>query len=421
MFKTLIKVRSEYIKNVLTLITGSSLAQIIPLIAAPIITRLYTPEDYGFLGVFFSIVLVISIISGMSYSTAIFLPKDNREIDNLICLCVLLSFFLGSFLSVLLIIINNFYQIIYIENPIYFILLPVSTLANSFSNIFYVWSNRLGNYKLMTILRIISALAPPIVTISIGLLVSSGPLGLIIGLIVGQIVSVIIFSIYYKSKIFSLFSLFSFREIRIIARKYNKFPKFIVFGEFMNIFTNQLPLFVFNQMGKLNEVGFYNLSNRILGTPIYFISNSFSEVFRQKATSEFTRNGNCKLVFLNTFKLLLFISIIPFCIIILWGPSIFEFIFGHQWKEAGVYSSILGFLFFFRFTVSPLSYMLILRGKQKIDLICNLYFFITGIILFGLLMPKIGTINTLIVYSINYSLIYISIFFYSFNLSKGNG
>lgn len=253
------------------------------------------------------------------------------------------------------------------------------------------------------------------------MLFSSGPFGLIIGLITGQIISVIVFYFYYKNKIYSILSVFSFREIRIIAKKYNKFPKFIVFGEFMNIFINQLPLFVFNQMGKLNEVGFYNLSNRILGTPIYFISNSFSEVFRQKASSEFIRTGNTKLVFLKTFKLLLFISILPFCIIILWGPSIFEFIFGHQWKEAGLYSSILGFLFFFRFTVSPVSYMLILRGKQNIDLLCNLYFFVTGIILFGWLMAKIGTINTLIVYSINYSLIYIGIFFYSFNLSKGNG
>jgi len=39
--------KGEFSKNVLTLMTGTTIAQAIPVAISPILTRLYTPEDFG--------------------------------------------------------------------------------------------------------------------------------------------------------------------------------------------------------------------------------------------------------------------------------------------------------------------------------------------------------------------------------------
>ncbi len=39
--------KNEFAKNVLTLITGTTTAQTIPIIISPLLTRIYSPEDFG--------------------------------------------------------------------------------------------------------------------------------------------------------------------------------------------------------------------------------------------------------------------------------------------------------------------------------------------------------------------------------------
>ena len=42
-----LKPKSEFSRNVLTLMTGTTIAQAIPIAISPILTRIYTPEDFG--------------------------------------------------------------------------------------------------------------------------------------------------------------------------------------------------------------------------------------------------------------------------------------------------------------------------------------------------------------------------------------
>lgn len=59
---TKLKPKSEFSKNVLTLITGTTIAQAIPIAISPILTRIYTPEDFGVFALFVSLVGFISVI-----------------------------------------------------------------------------------------------------------------------------------------------------------------------------------------------------------------------------------------------------------------------------------------------------------------------------------------------------------------------
>lgn len=75
--------KSSFNKNVLTLATGVSIGQAIPLLISPILTRIYSPEDFGILALFLSIATLISVISSGRYEQAIMLPDTDEEAMHL--------------------------------------------------------------------------------------------------------------------------------------------------------------------------------------------------------------------------------------------------------------------------------------------------------------------------------------------------
>jgi O-antigen/teichoic acid export membrane protein len=75
---------SSFATDVLKLVTGTTLAQVITVLASPVITRLYGPEAFGFLAVFTSITSIIGVVACMRYELAIMLPKTDEEAANLL-------------------------------------------------------------------------------------------------------------------------------------------------------------------------------------------------------------------------------------------------------------------------------------------------------------------------------------------------
>ena len=79
---------SSFTTDVLKLVTGTTFAQVITILASPLLTRLYGPEAFGFLALFTSITSIIGVIACMRYEMAIMLPKTDEEAANLLGLCL---------------------------------------------------------------------------------------------------------------------------------------------------------------------------------------------------------------------------------------------------------------------------------------------------------------------------------------------
>ena len=81
-------VRSDFSKNVLTLISGTTIAQGITIAISPILSRIYSPSDFGIFAAFSSVIAMISLIIGGRYEVAILLPKKDEDAANLFALSV---------------------------------------------------------------------------------------------------------------------------------------------------------------------------------------------------------------------------------------------------------------------------------------------------------------------------------------------
>ena len=139
----------EFNKNVLTLLTGTTVAQAIPVAISPILTRIYTPEDFGLFAIFIAMTAIFGSIVNARYDLAIMLPKKNEDAINLFALGFLITTIISSFFFVLVIIFNQ-NLVHYLGNKeigIWLYFLPITIFLTGIWNILSHFNNRKKNIK----------------------------------------------------------------------------------------------------------------------------------------------------------------------------------------------------------------------------------------------------------------------------------
>src|SRR5688572_27680976 len=123
MFKRL-SLKSEFSRNTAILIIGTIIAQSIPILLQPVLRRVYTPEDFGAMAVYFTILSMISIVACFRYEAAIVLPKNDSAAANVLSLSLLINFVFSGLLLLLLLLFNrSFAELIgFPENSRHFLL-----------------------------------------------------------------------------------------------------------------------------------------------------------------------------------------------------------------------------------------------------------------------------------------------------------
>lgn len=360
--------KSEFNRNVLTLMTGTTIAQTIPVAITPILTRMYTPEEFGIFAVFLSTVSILSSIASGRYERAIMLPTKDNDAINIAALCLLILTCFSFLLLVLVIIfkknISNILGNQQISYWLYFV--PITIFITGIFNVLKYLNIRKKFYKDIATSDIYKSISMSAITIVLGFL-KSGAAGLILGRIISQAVA----NLRLANNILASHDLNKIKKIEItrMAKKYENFPKFSLWAGMASSSSSDLINILISYVYSIKNLGFYFLPNRVLGLPISFISKSIGNVFFQQASNEKAETRSAKKTFNNTLKKLFIISLLIFPILFFTIESIFIFVFGENWSVAGTYAKILIPLFFIRFIVSPLSVMNYIFQKNKTDMI----------------------------------------------------
>jgi O-antigen/teichoic acid export membrane protein len=361
---------SKYAKNILTLMTGTVASQAIPIVASPVLSRLYDPKEFGLLALYMSITMTASITATGRYEQAIVLPEKEDDSLNLVLLALVLS---GMFSLTLFGVVCfwampvlNFYHQSAFTTFAY--LVPISIFTLSVYQAFYYWFNRNGSYKILTNSKIIASLA---VTLLQLLLYRLGNNGLVLGYIVGQFVATLFLILCFIRDIKSSNIQLAINQSKILvqARRYAKFPQYLLVGHTLNSLSGNMPVFLLSTFFGAGASGLYSLTSRVIVTPMLLIGIATSDVFRERASKDFARTGRCDAIFVKTFKLLLAISVVPSIVFFFVAPSLFPFLFGQKWVLAGHYAQLLTPMFFFHFITIPLCSMFIIAEKQEMDLL----------------------------------------------------
>ena len=414
------KPKSEFNKNVLTLMTGTTIAQAIPIAISPILTRIYTPEDFGVLALFVAITSIFGSIANGRYELAIMLPKKDEDAINIFALGFIITLAISLVLLILVILFNSYFVKLLNNKEIglwlYFV--PVAVSFIGFYNLLNYFNNRKNNYKDIARATIIKSIILAIVQLSIGL-IKNGASGLISGQIVSNLfANMRLFKNIVKDKV--LISNISKLKIIALAKRYKDFPKFSMWAVLANTLSQHLTNILISSFFSVSTLGFYSLVQRILGVPSALIGNSIGQVFFQQATKEKQQTGKAINTFNSTVKKLIIIGLPSFGILFFIIEDLFVFIFGYEWKIAGEYGQIIIPLFFIRFVSSTVSNINIVFEKQKIGLYINILLMVSCVVTIYISnFLNLNFFNFLFLLSTILTLEYIMFLYYYFNLSRG--
>jgi O-antigen/teichoic acid export membrane protein len=406
-------------RDAMTLASGTAIAQVIPIVFSPILTRLYIPRDFGKFALYMAAVSVMSIVVTCRYEVSIMLPKRIDEKINNLGLSVALSIIISTLALLLWFVYSQILAIYKQKPPDWLFLVPlVSLFVGVYQSLNY-WLISTRCFKRLSLNKVIFYSFMIAFQIGMGLL-NVGYLGLIYGHIMGQalVTGLLVCYVLRENR----------AELRLIrlgimirqAKRYFDFMKFSLPADLINVLSNQIPYVLLNRFFGTRTVGLYSLPQRVLGAPVSLVSSSILDVFKERANREFQEKGNCRAIYSKTFKYLLLFSFILFGSLAIVSPKLIPFIFGNQWGIAGEYAQILCLLFFFRFIASPLSYVVFVVEKQKYDLIwqiCLLVFTLLSI-MFGFYFNSAKL--SIFCFSVSYSIMYIVYLFLTYNLAKGS-
>lgn len=361
-----LKPKSEFSRNVLTLMTGTTIAQAIPIAISPILTRIYTPEDFGILALFLAIAAIFGSIANGRYELAIMLPKKDEDAINIFALGFIITCFISLILLILVILFNDYFTKLLGNKEISFWLyfVPIAVFFTGLFNILNYFNNRRKNYIDLRNATILKSIVLAIVQLSIGF-IKSGASGLISGSLFSNMsANLKLLKNIFKNKY--LVSKISKVKIIALSKKYRDFPKFNLPSSLADTLTQQLPFLMIPKIFTLSVSGYFSLSQKLIALPSSLIAKSISQVYFQKI-SENLRSKNKNLpILINTFKKLFLIALPISIFIFILAPSLFQVIFGKEWSMSGKIAQYLSLIFFITFITSTLSITLVAYEKLKI-------------------------------------------------------
>ncbi len=410
-------------KNIIALILSSGYSQLIPLVISPILTRLYSQEEFGRFALYTAIITILSVIVTARYEQAINLPKKNRDAIHIAVLALIFCISISFLILLIIFFCSNYFAIYFSEEEIskWLYLIPLSTLTIGVYQILYYWENRKANYMRIALSRTLQSSTSGAGQVGAGIN-GLGIGGLIAGQLLAQILTVIFIIRLSYGENKKLLKNIKINKVIIAAKKYRDFPRFMILGHLLNNASGYMPLFVLGSLYGPEVAGFYSLAQRVTITPLSLIGGAIGDIYRSEASKHYREFGNCLKIFKYTIVRLTFISLVVSMPIFIWGVEIFAMIFGSNWSHAGEIASLLAVMILFQGISSPTSETVLLGGLLKLDLawqLLRLFLSISSLFLGFKISPDNPNVSILM-FGLSFSLLYLLHLFLQYKVARGD-
>lgn len=393
--------KNEFIKNTLILVTGTILAQVIPLIIMPVLTRIYTPEDFGQYAIFLSVVGILSVIATARYEVAIMLPRAIKDSLSVLYLSIGIAALFSTILYIAIFIAASWLQS-FLDFKL-LILVPIIVFLTALLQSLKMWLNRNKKYKRLAVNNIEQSLYT-----GIGQLVISSIKNLGSGLIYGQAIG----------QLSTTASLLWCCKEDLLSFKINKKRTYILFKKYFYLIRFGVPALLTSRVAQESLVlliatymggavlGLVSIIQRIVGIPGSVIASNLGSVFYEKI-SKYKKEKSYPLV-KKYILILTSISIPIFLLYYIAFDTLFVHIFGAQWEGALEYAPYFFVVAVFSFIFSPITTLFNYYEIQGWNLIWQSAWLASNVIIFTMSgFFQIPNSLTFLIYSVSQSLIYL--------------
>lgn len=358
-----------FVRNAGVLTLGTLGSQAIVFAFYPVLTRLYTPAEFGVVSVIYMITSLLAVFASGAAEGAILIATSRRSAAHVIGWIAIRStmVFLAAFIFSAILINCNIDQWIEPEIQLWLPVVPILAAATVYFNCFSEWVLREKEFTQLARYRILQSVLVSILRTAGGIL-NVPTNGLIIGEIFGKVLATVAGVRSILINRFHYFRVINKRRINVERKRFEKFPRYMMPDQLINIAGGTIHIpFVAMVFGSA-ELGYLSMTMSILYLPVTVVSSAIKDVFRQRAASELKLRGSCRALYLKLLFPVAGVGLFGFGLIYAFSPWLFTFVLGANWSPVGEYTQILIPMFFLNFVSMSMGGVLVVTQRLGVSL-----------------------------------------------------
>ncbi len=353
-------------RGVLAILGGTAGGQTVALVTAPVISRLYSPSNFGVFTVLFSLVTIVGTVAALRFELAVPLPEKDRDAHGLVALG-LMSTCLTFALTSVFVAFDGSRLALAFDQPnlmpwLWFV--PLTSMVMGAYLVLNQLAIRHRRYGAIARRNLMQSVAMVTTQVAAGLSdLKAG--GLIMGLAVGQGTSAV--SLVNGSNLFSGEARDGrqWHRLRQIAKRYRRFPLVLAPSGLLNVMGLQLPVVLIAFWYGSSVAGWMGLTQRVLSLPVMLVGTATAQVYiAELARAARDDLDRAKRLFFVASQRLLMVAIAAALALIVVGPFLFGLVFGTPWKTSGTYAQALAVSLGAQLVAVPVSQTLIVFERQ---------------------------------------------------------
>jgi O-antigen/teichoic acid export membrane protein len=367
-----IRAAGPFLKPVVTLVGGTAAAQALVFAARPVLTRLFSPESFGVLTVFVTLVGIAPAFATGRYDDAILLPKRDKDAAALLGLALGLATLSALLLALLL----PFRDAVAwaMGEPAAgtaLVLVPATALLCAGGLALETWHTRFGRFRLLSGARLAQSTVVVGVQLGTGALAAAGVVVedgtlLVVGAALGFVVLFAALGLPAVRKVRRLGGA-AWADVRRLARRYGRFPRFTAPAALLNTLGSRAPVLLLAAFFGSGAVGQFGVAFGALALPLGVLTGAVGQVYGRDG-AEAVRAGRLGPLALQVTRGLVAVAVYPALAVAATGPALFAFVFGEVWTEAGRYAQAVAVWAALAAVAVPLTRTFDLAERQKADL-----------------------------------------------------
>ena len=360
---------SSFLRHVFLLSSGTAISQAIALGFLPVLTRLYSPEDFGALALYLTVSSLFYILGTFGYQELIMLPRSNRSAAHMVRLVFYFSS-AAAFLAFLLALFFRDKIAEFLGNPeiaSLLFLVPVSTFFFANYQGMRYWTMRMQRFGTVAtgqIAKVGTSSSTSAVLTPLSRMFPTGG-GLIIGSVIGEIFHAAWLFYGCRKRDRNLFARMRHNRVLTMGRRHKKMAITLTGSRTLSTVYTGLPAITISSLFGSAPLGFFSVAERVASAPALLIANAVGDVYRQRASILYRENGRFDQLMKKTLVTTFLIAIVPYAIGIVFAPDIFRIILGPSWEQAGIYASIILVGSFFGFITTPVDKAPVIVGAHR--------------------------------------------------------
>lgn len=386
---------SPFLRNVLVVMTGTAAAQIIGFALSPIISRLYSPSDFGLFGTFGAVTGVIAAGATLEYTQAIMLPKAREDAMNLFAVSCLVVLAVGGLcLAACLLVPGAVGQLLEADGAWILALLVLATIVTGFNQACQAWCIRSKTFKATSASQVVRSLSSNGGQVGLGFLGAGAP-GLVVTSVAADALATVNLAPVVLSGFKELRGSLRWARMKELAIEYRDFPQYSATMNVINALSLGLPVILLTHYYGLAVAGAYAFGVRVVQTPLGFVTRSLRPVLFQRACEMHNEGRGLTSLFMKTTIGMFAGALLPSLALIAFAPSVFAWIFGAEWRVAGEFVRWLTLWLLFMFSNLPsVLFARIIRIQRKMFWfdVCILIARATALVLGGMYLAAGSTV-----------------------------